>query len=70
MEQSRIDLSRYRLEQAEQCIISKVLYKIGDFIEVIDFVKHSGVISYFRKTYIKIGIFDIKLSNTISEVKV
>ncbi len=36
MEQSKIDLSRYGLEQAEQCISSKALYKIGDFIEVVN----------------------------------
>ncbi len=30
-----------------------------------DFKKHSGVISYFLKDYIKTGIFDISLSNII-----
>ncbi|WP_435056227.1 hypothetical protein [Thomasclavelia cocleata] len=39
-------------------------------LEVVDFVKRSEVISYFRKTYIKTGNFDVKLSNIISEVKV
>ena len=33
----------------------------------MDFKKHSAVISYFRKTYIKTGIFDVRLSDIISE---
>ena len=31
-------------------------------LERIDFKKHTGVISYFRKNYVKTGIFDKKLS--------
>ncbi len=34
-------------------------------IDSIDFKKHSGVISYFTKEYIKTGIFDKKYSNII-----
>ena len=34
-------------------------------IENIDFKHHSAVISYFRKTYIKSGIFDKELSKII-----
>ena len=30
-----------------------------------DFKKHSGVISYFQKDYIKTGIFDMSMSNII-----
>ena len=36
-------------------------------LEKVDFKKHSGVISYFRKNYIKTGIFDVSLSDIISE---
>ncbi|MCM1143292.1 MAG: HEPN domain-containing protein, partial [Lachnoclostridium sp.] len=36
-------------------------------LEGIDFSKHSGVSSYFRKQYIKTGIFDIELSDIIKE---
>lgn len=32
-----------------------------------DFSKHSGVSAYFRKEYIKTGIFDIELSDIIKE---
>ena len=32
----------------------------------IDFSKHSGVSAYFRKEYIKTGIFDVELSDIIS----
>ena len=32
-----------------------------------DFAKHSGVISYFRKTYIKQGVFPVEVSDIIGE---
>lgn len=35
-------------------------------IEGVDFSKHSGVSAYFRKTYIKTGIFDVEMSDIIS----
>lgn len=35
-------------------------------LENKDFSKHSGVSAYFRKEYIKTGIFDIELSDIIS----
>ena len=31
----------------------------------IDFKKHSAVISYFRREYIKTGVFDVKFSDYI-----
>lgn len=36
-------------------------------LEGKDFVKHSGVISYFRKEYIKTGIFSRELSTIITK---
>ena len=36
-------------------------------LDEIDFSKHSGVSAYFRKQYIKTGIFDIELSDIIKE---
>lgn len=35
-------------------------------LEGKDFSKHSGVSAYFRKEYIKTGIFDVELSDIIS----
>lgn len=89
---SSIDaLSRYRFEQARQCIESaKLLMNAGDYkgaanrsyyaifhamrsvlaLEEVDFSKHSGVSAYFRKTYIKTGIFDVELSDIISMVNI
>ncbi|MDD6401470.1 MAG: HEPN domain-containing protein [Lachnospiraceae bacterium] len=32
-----------------------------------DFAKHSGVSAYFRKEYIKTGIFDVEFSDIIKE---
>lgn len=36
-------------------------------MERIDFSKHSGVSAYFRKEYVKTGIFEVKLSDIITE---
>ncbi len=36
-------------------------------LESKDFSKHSGISAYFRKEYIKTGIFDIELSDIIKE---
>lgn len=36
-------------------------------LEGVDFSKHSGVSAYFRKQYIKTGIFDVELSDIIGE---
>ena len=35
-------------------------------LDGIEFVKHSGNMSYFRKEYIKTGIFDVRLSDILS----
>ena len=83
------ELSRYRLEQAEQCLKSAILLLSNDdfkgavnrsyycifhcirsvlALEGVDFRKHSGLISYFRKEYIKTGTFDAELSDIISDL--
>lgn len=83
------ELSRYRLEQADQCLKSaRVLENIGDTkgaanrsyycvfhcirsvlaLEKVDFKKHSAVIAYFRREYIKTGLLDICLSDIITEL--
>lgn len=36
-------------------------------LEAVDFAKHSGVIAYFRKTYIKTGVFPVSVSTTIGK---
>ncbi len=36
-------------------------------LERVDFAKHSGVSSYFRREYIRTGIFDTGLSDIIRE---
>lgn len=37
-------------------------------LEGMDFAKHSGVISYFRKEYIKTGVFSADISDTITDL--
>ncbi|MBO5635902.1 MAG: HEPN domain-containing protein [Acidaminococcaceae bacterium] len=82
-------LSKRRMEQAKQCLVSAdTLLKINDLrgavnrayyavfhamrsvliLEGKDFAKHSGVISYFRREYIKTGIFTVDISDTITEL--
>jgi Uncharacterized conserved protein related to C-terminal domain of eukaryotic chaperone, SACSIN len=81
------ELSKYRMDQARQCIRSaKALVEIEDFkgaanrsyyaifhamrsvlaLDGKDFSKHSGVSAYFRKEYIKTGIFAVELSDIVS----
>ena len=87
--ETRRDLSRYRLEQAEQCLKSaKILLDSHDYkgaanrsyycvfhcmrsilaLEGMDFKKHSGLIAYFRKEYIKTEKLDVSLSDIITDV--
>ena len=87
--ETRKDLSRYRLEQAEQCLKSaKILLDSHDYkgaanrsyycvfhcmrsiiaLEGMDFKKHSGLIAYFRKEYIKTEKLDVSLSDIIADV--
>ena len=35
-------------------------------LDMVEFKRHSGNISYFRQNYIKTGIFDIELSEVLS----
>lgn len=86
MDNREIELSKYRMEQAEQCIRSaKTLLEQEDYrgsanrayyaifhamrsvlaLDKVDYSKHSGVSSYFRKVYIKSGIFDVEMSDII-----
>lgn len=30
-------------------------------LDSVDFSKHAGIISYFRRQYIKTGVFDVEL---------
>lgn len=36
-------------------------------LDGVDFSKYAGVIAYFRKTYIKTGVFDVILSDIVGE---
>ena len=37
-------------------------------LEGKDFAKHAGVISYFRKEYVKTGVFSADISDTITDL--
>ncbi|MBD3879100.1 MAG: HEPN domain-containing protein [Quinella sp. 1Q5] len=72
----RLDTAQERLEVAVKLIIdghyrisiSNSYYAIFNAArallaeEEIDFKKHSAVISYFRRKYVKTGLFDVKYS--------
>lgn len=48
--------------------MDKQLQNLSNYrLERIDFAKHSGVSSYFRREYIRTGIFDSELSDIIRE---
>ncbi len=73
----RLDSSRERLNSAKLLMeagqyrdsIGRSYYAIFTAVRAVlakdgvDFSKHTGVISYFQREYIKTGIFDKKFSN-------
>ena len=77
----RLDMARERLESAKILLdngkfkdsIGRSYYSIFTSVRAllakdgIDFSKHTGVISYFQREYIKTGIFEIKYSKYISQ---
>jgi uncharacterized protein (UPF0332 family) len=88
MGEAMIQLSKYRMEQALQCIKSaQLLAEANDYkgaanrsyygifhcmravlaTDQVDFAKHSGVSSYFRKEYIKTGLIEAEYSDIIRE---
>ncbi len=73
----RLDSARERLNSAKLLMeagqyrdsISRSYYAIFTAVRAVlakdsvDFSKHTGVISYFQREYVKTGIFDKKFSN-------
>ena len=76
----RLDNAKEKLESAKLLLdagkyrdsIGRSYYAIFTAVRAVlandkvDFSKHSGVSAYFRKEYIKTGIFDVELSDIIS----
>ncbi|MCF0128259.1 MAG: HEPN domain-containing protein [Pseudobutyrivibrio sp.] len=86
MEGSVIDLSKYRLAQAQEALSdSQKLFDAGSYkasvnrsyyaifhslravtaLDEFDSSKHSGVIAFFNKEYVKTGIFDKHISKIL-----
>lgn len=79
--QYRLDMAKERLESAKLLLdngsykdsIGRSYYAIFTAVRAllamdgVDFSKHTGVISYFQKEYIKTGIFEVKYSKYISQ---
>lgn len=79
--QYRLDMAKERLESSKLLLdngrykdsIGRSYYAIFTAIRAllaldgVDFSKHSGVIFYFQKEYIKSGVFDVKYSKYISQ---
>lgn len=53
-----INRSYYAIFSATRALLSE---------EEVDFKKHSAVISYFRREYVKLGKFDVKFSDYIGD---
>ena len=89
MEGSIIDLSKYRMEMAEEELNSAELLKENKrykasvnrsyyavfhamravtAMDGFDSSKHSGIIAYFNKNYVKTGVFDKDISKRIDTV--
>lgn len=79
--QYRLDMAKERLESSKLLLdngrykdsIGRSYYAIFTAVRAllaldgVDFSKHSGVIFYFQKEYIKSGVFDVKYSKYISQ---
>lgn len=77
----RLDMAKERLESAKLLLdngnykdsIGRSYYAIFTAVRAllavdgVDFSKHTGVISYFQKEYIKTKIFEVKYSKYISQ---
>lgn len=77
----RLNMAKERLESAKLLLennsfkdsIGRSYYAIFTATRALlaldeeDFARHAGVISYFQRTYIKSGVFDVKFSRYISE---
>ena len=77
----RIAMAKERLESAKLLLdnnsykdsIGRSYYAIFTAARALlaldgeDFARHAGVISYFQRTYIKSGVFDVRFSRYISE---
>lgn len=77
----RLDIAKHRTDVSKSLLddghyqdsINRSYYAIFTAVrallaeEEIDFKKHSAVIGYFRKNYIKTGIFDVKFSDYIGK---
>jgi len=79
--QYRLDFAKEKLESAKLLLssgslkdsIGRSYYAIFTCVRAllaidgVDFSKHSAVIAYFQKEYIKTGIFDVKYSKYLSQ---
>ena len=77
----RLETAAERLEVSEEMIesgryrisVSNSYYAIFNAVRAllseryVDFKKHSAVISYFRREYVKTSMFDVKFSDYIGE---
>ena len=77
----RLDLAKERAEISKIMLdeghyrdsVNRSYYAIFSAIRAllaenrVDFKKHSAVIGYFRKNYIKTGIFDVKFSKYVGD---
>lgn len=79
--QYRLEMAEERLQSAKLLLdnrsykdsIGRSYYAIFTSVRAllamdgVDFSKHTGVISYFQKEYIKTGVFEVKYSKYISQ---
>ena len=72
--QERLEVSKEMIESGRYKIsVTNSYYAIFNAARAllseayIDFKKHSAVISYFRREYVKTGIFDVKFSDYVGK---
>ena len=65
MEGSMIDLSKYRFQSAKEELETARLLRSVTALAEFDSSKHSGVIAFFNRTYVKEGVFDKSISKLV-----
>ena len=64
-----IEISKVRFDHAKECLRDAKLLLAGEsYRSAANRAYYSGIISEFRKRYIKTGVFDTSLSGPISEL--
>ena len=69
LEDAKLLFSSAKYNSSASCAYYAIFNSLRAILatEGVDFKKHSGIISYFQKQYIKTGIFDREISDYVRD---